>query len=133
VEFACLTNNQFTNDYLSFYPKCSTQDFDAVQFTRLVELPYEGVRVLHGRKVAFQFLNNLTVSIVQSSCRVFAKPLVMPLVSPADMSIFNAGPCFPGFSLSILFPLAVAVLYWKQARRDTMLQLAWLRFSPQPS
>lgn len=32
------------------------------------------------------------------------------------------------FLLSILFPLAVAILYWKQASRDAMLQLAWLCF-----
>jgi hypothetical protein len=32
------------------------------------------------------------------------------------------------FLLSILFPLIVTVIHWKQARRDTMLQLAWLCF-----
>src|SRR5579871_648702 len=32
------------------------------------------------------------------------------------------------FLLSIAFPLAVAVVYWKQARRDALLQLSWLTF-----
>jgi hypothetical protein len=31
----------------------------------------------------------------------------------------------PKFLLSLVFPLAVAILYGKQARRDGMLQLAW--------
>jgi len=33
------------------------------------------------------------------------------------------------FFLTIAFPLAVAALYWKEARRDTMMQLAWLCFA----
>ena len=32
------------------------------------------------------------------------------------------------FGASIAFPVLVAVLYWPRARRDTMLQLAWLCF-----
>jgi hypothetical protein len=32
------------------------------------------------------------------------------------------------FLLSIAFPLAVALLYWKEARRDALLQLSWLTF-----
>jgi hypothetical protein len=32
------------------------------------------------------------------------------------------------FLLSISFPLAVAIVYWKEARRDALLQLSWLTF-----
>ena len=32
------------------------------------------------------------------------------------------------FFFTISFPLVVTILYWKQARRDTMLQLAWSSF-----
>jgi hypothetical protein len=32
------------------------------------------------------------------------------------------------FLLSIAFPLAVALVYWKEARRDAWMQLSWLTF-----
>lgn len=35
---------------------------------------------------------------------------------------------FSKFLLSILFPLVVAVTYWRRAARDVILQLAWLCF-----
>jgi len=35
---------------------------------------------------------------------------------------------FSKFLLTIAFPLAVTILYWRTAVRDTMLQLSWLSF-----
>ena len=43
------------------------------------------------------------------------------------MSHYTTG-LFAKLLLTIAFPLAVAILYWKQARRDVFLQLAWLCF-----
>ncbi|MCL4531090.1 MAG: hypothetical protein M1282_16995 [Chloroflexi bacterium] len=44
------------------------------------------------------------------------------------MSTYS-GYLLPKFLLSILFPLAVAILYWKQASHNLQLILAWLVFA----
>jgi hypothetical protein len=48
--------------------------------------------------------------------------------APFKILSYWATGLFSKFLLSILFPLVVAIVYWDEARRDSMLQLAWLCF-----
>jgi hypothetical protein len=50
------------------------------------------------------------------------------IFSPFGVMSFYSGYLLPKFLLSILFPLLVTILYWKQAIRYLPLILAWLVF-----
>ncbi len=50
------------------------------------------------------------------------------MFAPLKFMSFWAKGLFTKFLLSALFPISVLVLGWKRARRDSMLQLAWLCF-----
>ncbi len=50
------------------------------------------------------------------------------IFSPLGVMSAYSGYLLPKFLLSILFPLVVTILYWKQASRDLPMVLAWLIF-----